>query len=62
MNTIRVSNSLDTDQDRHFVSPDLGSSCLQRLSADDINLLLAKKEFTYVFGVQKNRHISTVLL
>ena len=29
-----VSNSLDPDQDRHFVGPDLGSNCLQRLSAD----------------------------
>ena len=34
-NTIRVSNSLDPDQDRHSTSPDLGPDCLQRLSADD---------------------------
>ena len=34
-NTIRVSNSLDLDQARHFVGPDLGPNCLQRLSADD---------------------------
>ena len=34
-NTIRVSNSLDPDQARHFVGPDLGPICLQRLSADD---------------------------
>ena len=34
-NTIRVSNSLNPDQDRHFVGPDLGPNCLQRLSADD---------------------------
>ena len=34
-NTIRVSNSLDPDQARHFVGPDLGQNCLQRLSADD---------------------------
>ena len=34
-NTIRVSNSLDPDQDRHCVGPDLGPNCLQRLSADD---------------------------
>ena len=33
MNTIRVSNSLDPDQARHFVGPDLGPNCLQRLSA-----------------------------
>ena len=25
---------LDPDQDRHFVGPDLGPNCLQRLSAD----------------------------
>ena len=34
-NNIRVSNGLDPDQDRHFVGPDLGPNCLQRLSADD---------------------------
>ena len=36
-NTIRVSNSLDPDQARHFVGPDLGPNCLQRLSAVDIS-------------------------
>ena len=34
-NTIRVSNSLNPDQARHFVGPDLGPNCLQRLSAED---------------------------
>ena len=34
-NTIRVSNSLDPDQARHLVGPDLGPNCLQRLSAVD---------------------------
>ena len=34
-NKIRVSNELDPDQDRHSVSPDWDSNCLQRLSADD---------------------------
>ena len=28
-------NSLDPDQDQHFVGPDLGPNCLQSLSADD---------------------------
>ena len=28
-NTIRVSNCLDPDQDRHSVGPDLGPNCLQ---------------------------------
>ena len=30
---IRMSNSLGPDQDRHYVGPDLGPNCLQRLSA-----------------------------
>ena len=29
-NAIRVSNSLDPDQVRHFVGPDLGPNCLQK--------------------------------
>ena len=33
-NTIRVATSLDPDQAQCFVWPDLGSNCLQRLSAD----------------------------
>ena len=42
-NTIRVSNSLDPDQDRQNVGPDLGPNCLQRLSADD-NVAATSKE------------------
>ena len=30
-----MSNSLDPDQARHFVGPDLGPNYSQRLSADD---------------------------
>ena len=30
-----MSNNLDPDQDRHFVGSDLGTNCLERLSADD---------------------------
>ena len=30
-----MSNSLDLDQAPHFVGPDLGPNCLQKLSADD---------------------------
>ena len=33
--TIRVSKSLDPDQARHFVGPDLGPNSLQKLSAGD---------------------------
>ena len=32
---LRVSNSLDQDQARHFVGPDLGPNCLQKLSAEE---------------------------
>ena len=34
-NTIKVSNSLDTDQAQHFVGPELYPNCLQRLSTDN---------------------------
>ena len=32
---MRVSNSFDPDQARHFVGPDLGPNFLQKSSADD---------------------------
>ena len=41
--TVSVSNGLDLDQDRHFVSPDLGPNCLQRLSADNKSRSLNKE-------------------
>ena len=31
-----MSNGLDPDQAQHCVGPDLGTNCLQKLSADDI--------------------------
>ena len=34
-NTIRVSNSLDPNQARQNVGPDLGPNCLQMLSGDE---------------------------
>ena len=34
-NTNTVLTSLDPDQAQHFVRPDLGPDCLQRLSADN---------------------------
>ena len=42
-NIIRVSDSLDPDQARQNVGPDLDPNCLQRLSADK-KVLLAGKE------------------
>ena len=38
-NTIWVSNRLDPDQARHIVGPDLGTICLQKLSANNIEPL-----------------------
>ena len=35
-----MSNNLDPDQAQHFVGPDLGSICLQRLPADDRHKVL----------------------
>ena len=43
MNTIRVSNSLDPDQVRLYVGPDLGPNCLQSLSADDTSRQIEEK-------------------
>ena len=34
-NTIRVSNSMDADQDGNFVGPDLGPNLLKWLTADE---------------------------
>ena len=39
-----MSYSLDPDQAQHFVVPDLGTNCLQRLSADK-ELKLVNKLF-----------------
>ena len=40
-----LSNSLDPDQDRQNVGPDLGPNCLQRLSADDRSPILQGKSY-----------------
>ena len=47
-NTIRISKGLDTDQDRRFISSDLGTNCLQTLSVDEAwNELLCKACFIF---------------
>ena len=38
-----MSNNLDPDKARHFVGPDLGPNCLQRLSADDTSRQKVKR-------------------
>ena len=40
-----MSNSLDPDQARLLVGPDLGPNCLPRLSADDTGRQRVKKMF-----------------
>ena len=45
-NNIRVSNSLDPDQARRSVGPDVCPNCLQRLSAD--NKLAAKSQYDFI--------------
>ena len=45
-NTIRVSNSLDPDRDRHSVSPDLGPNCFAKNISRRQKLPLARKELT----------------
>ena len=42
-------NSLDADQARRFVGPDLGPKCLQRLSADNTSRLRVK-----IYKIQKD--------
>ena len=42
-----MSNSLDPDQDRRFVGPDLGINCLQRLSAVTTKVTASKERVKY---------------
>ena len=37
--SIRVSNNMNPDQDRHFVGPDQGPNCLQRLGCQQTTLV-----------------------
>ena len=51
-NNIRVSNSLDPDQARHFVRPDLSPNCLQILSADIADKELNTKQLVDNFWLK----------
>ena len=42
-NSIRVSNSLDPDQDALSVHPDLGPNCLHMLSVEDKKVVTSKE-------------------
>ena len=63
--TFRVLNRLDPDQDRHFVSLDLGPTCLQRLYADDKSHRYSKERATCEwpeFYVHKDMFCSVLLM
>ena len=44
-----MSNSLDPDQARHFVGPDLGSNCLQKTLVGKESTLCMLGNFSMVF-------------
>ena len=46
-----MSNSLDPDQARHLVGPDLGPSSLQRIAADDTRGYRVIKKTGDIFNV-----------
>ena len=48
--TLTMSNGLDRNQDRHSICPDLGPSCMQKLSADDKSGHLQGELNIYVFN------------
>ena len=50
MNTIRVSNGLDPDQDRHCVGPDVCPNCLQSYQ-QTTKVPLARKELVRVYCI-----------
>ena len=52
--TIRVSNSLDPDQDRHSIGLHLGSNCLQKAIGRRQNYPLACKELQQVNTIAFN--------
>ena len=48
-----MSNSLDPDQVQHFVGPDLGPSCLQKLSVDDTSWLEINQFSSFIHTLRK---------
>ena len=53
-----MSNGLDPDQDRYSVRPEPGSNCLQRLSADRVQLAdQIDRGISYELGCLVHRHM-----
>ena len=44
-----MSNSLDPDQASHFIGPDLGPNCFQRLPADDTSRQRGRDKVALVY-------------
>ena len=57
-----MSNSLDSDQARRSVEPDLGPNCLPRLSADDTGRQRVKEGILALFSmvIYRNHKMSFV--
>ena len=51
-NTTKVSNSLDPDQARRFVGPDLGPNCFQISSADDAAGIVADRKHSSTYWMR----------
>ena len=60
LNTTRVSKSLDPDQARQNIGPDLGPNCLQMLSADGIGRQSVNGNLTVrIFSIHKTVRFKT---
>ena len=57
-----MSNRLDPDQARHFVGPDLGPNCFQKLSADDTRRFMSSYPFGLVARLLANAIITKTSL
>ena len=63
MNTIRVSNGLDPDQDRRSDGSDLGRNCLQRLSvASSKERVNTQDRFTFWGNLGRRKLFAEMLL
>ena len=57
-----MSNSLDPDQARRFVRPDLGPNCLPRLSADGTGRQRVNEFVTDALEARSKSHLSDFFL
>ena len=60
-NTIRMSNSLDPDQVRQIVGPDLGPNCLPKLSADDTGRQRVTPKSAISYGMSFYQYLTALV-